>query len=217
MKKIFVGIAAGPGIGISTAERFACEGFAVVLASRTARKVDALAQELRAKGYEAEARTVDAGDPASVARLIAEVEAGHGAIDVIHYNGASLRMAGLDAQPNDAIIGDLALNAGGALAAVKAVVPGMAEKGSGTILINCGGFAFYPSADFLTLSMGKAALRAMALALAPVLEPKGIRIASLHVMGVVKPEDAVAIGDEFWKLYDCPADRFVPEVNYTPV
>ena len=69
--KTFLSIGAGPGMGLATAERFAREGFRIVLSARNAGKTDALAGDLRAKGHTVETRTVEAGDPDSVAALVA--------------------------------------------------------------------------------------------------------------------------------------------------
>ncbi len=213
--KTFLSIGSGPGIGVSTAERFARGGFQVILTSRSGEKVEGLAEELKAKGYTAQGRTVDASDPASIASLIAGVEADHGAIDVIHYNAASLRLAGLDDQPADAINSDLAINVGGALATVQAIAPRMAERGAGTILITGGSFALNPNPALLTLSLGKAALRAMTIAIAPELLEKGIHLALLTVGGYVQPNTAIEIGEEFWKLYNQPKDAWTNEAGYT--
>ena len=60
--KTFLSIGAGPGMGLETAERFAREGFQVVLSARNAGKAQELADQLKAKGYKAEARTVDTSD-----------------------------------------------------------------------------------------------------------------------------------------------------------
>ena len=72
--KTFLGIGAGPGMGFATAERFAGEGFQVVLAARNASNTRELAGRLKSKGYKAETETVNASDPEGVARLIAHVE-----------------------------------------------------------------------------------------------------------------------------------------------
>jgi NADP-dependent 3-hydroxy acid dehydrogenase YdfG len=47
MAGLFLGIGAGPGIGLSTARRFAIEGFRVVLAARKVERLEALADDLR--------------------------------------------------------------------------------------------------------------------------------------------------------------------------
>ena len=70
--KTFLSIGSGPGMGLATAERFAKEGFQVVLSARNAMKTQELAHQLNAKGFKAEARTVDVADPSSVASLVAD-------------------------------------------------------------------------------------------------------------------------------------------------
>ena len=60
--KIFLSIGTGPGIGLATAEKFAKEGFCIIVSARTTEKVNSFAEQLKAKGYQAQARTVDASD-----------------------------------------------------------------------------------------------------------------------------------------------------------
>ena len=120
MMKTFLSIGSGPGIGFATAERFAKEGFHVVLSARTAEKTSALVEKLKAKGYSAEAKTVDAGNPASVTALVSAVEKQQGAIDVLHYNAAFIRQATIATQPVESFNSDLAVNIGGSLAATQA-------------------------------------------------------------------------------------------------
>ena len=160
--KTFVSIGAGPGMGMATAERFAKEGFRIVLASRASGTSQQLADELKSKGCTAEAKAVEAGDMASVASLIDSVQKQYGTIEVIHYNAASMRQSTILNQPRETFVPDLAVNIGGALAAIQAVAPGMIKQGSGSILLTGGGFALEPSPDFISLSIGKAGIRAPA-------------------------------------------------------
>jgi len=97
--KTFLGVGSGPGIGLATAERFAREGFRIVLSGRNPAKTATLAQRLTAQGYEAHIRTVDAGDPSSVASMVVDVERSFDGIDVMHYNAASMRKAGITDRP----------------------------------------------------------------------------------------------------------------------
>lgn len=97
--KTFLSIGTGPGIGLATAERFAKEGFHVILSARNVEKTQSLVEKLKAKGYSAEAKTVDASNPASVAALVASADEEHGSIDVLHYNAAALRQATISSQP----------------------------------------------------------------------------------------------------------------------
>jgi NAD(P)-dependent dehydrogenase (short-subunit alcohol dehydrogenase family) len=214
--KTFLSIGAGPGIGFATAERFAREGFQIVLAARGAAKTHQLAEKLKSKGHTAEARTVDSGDPESVAKLVAEVEKQYGSIDVLHYNAASIRKATLAEQPRNTFVDDLAVNIGGALVAAQAVAPKMEERKSGAILLTGGGFALAPHPDYLSLSIGKAGIRALAVGLFEPFREKGIHVATLTISALVSPEseEAAAIGEHFWRLYDQPKEAWTAEARY---
>jgi short-subunit dehydrogenase len=213
---IFLSIGSGPGIGFATAERFAREGFQVILSARNAAKTRKLADQLNAKGYKAEAQTVDAGVPWSVTSLIVEVEKQFGSIDVLHYNAASIRKATLAGQPPDTFNADLAVNIGGALVAAQAVASKMSERRSGTILLTGGGFALQPHAEYLSLSIGKAGLRALGQGLFESLKEKGIHIATVTVATLVNPGsgDAAAIADKFWLLQNEPRGSWTAELRY---
>jgi NAD(P)-dependent dehydrogenase (short-subunit alcohol dehydrogenase family) len=74
---------AGRGIGRATAERFAREGAAVVLAARGAEETGALAEELCASGATALAVCADVADEASVVALMERVVGELGRLDVL--------------------------------------------------------------------------------------------------------------------------------------
>ena len=216
--KTFLSIGAGPGMGFATAERFAKEGFQVVLAARSVAKTQDLTERLIAKGYTASVRKVDSGDPNSVAELVAEVRKQHGSIDVLHYNAASARKATLSEQPRDSFNEDLAVNIGGALVAAQAVAPKMEEQKSGAILLTGGGFALAPSPDFLSVSIGKAGIRALAHGLFEPFREMGIHVATVTVCTFVAPgsKEAAAVAEQFWQLYSQPKDSWTVETNYVP-
>jgi NAD(P)-dependent dehydrogenase (short-subunit alcohol dehydrogenase family) len=215
--KTFLSIGSGPGMGLATAERFAKEGFQVVLSARNAAKTQELAEQLKAKGYKVEARTVDSADLSSVAALVADVEKQFDFIDVLHYNAASMRRATLAEQPRDTFVSDLAVNIGGALAAAQAVAPKMSKRRSGTILLTGGGFALAPNADYLSLSIGKAGIRALAHGLFESFKEKGIHVATVTVATLVSPgsKEAEAVGEHFWQLHNQPSGSWTAEVTYS--
>ena len=65
--------------------------------------------------------------------------------------------------------------------------------------------AITPYADYLPLSMDKAALRAMVQALTPVLNAKGIYIGTVQVTGVIGSNEKFAplnIAEKFFELYE---------------
>jgi NAD(P)-dependent dehydrogenase (short-subunit alcohol dehydrogenase family) len=214
--KTFLSIGSGAGIGFATAERFAKEGFQVALSNRTLPKGRELADRLKAKGYRAEARTVDTADPESVAALIADVQRELGAIDVLHYNTASMREATLTEQPRDTFGADLAVNIGGALVAAQAAGRQMRERGSGTILLTGGGYSLKPSPQFISLSIGKAGIRALTLGTFESLKQEGIHIATVTIEVAIKPDsqDAERVAELFWRLHSEPIARWTAEVKY---
>ena len=97
----------------------------------------------------------------------------------------------------------------GALAAIKYFAPYMVKRRKGTILLTGGGLALAPSAEYLSLSIGKAGIRCLAQALFPQLSAKGIHIATLRVAMMVRPgsEQAVAAAEAFWNLHAEPEGR----------
>ena len=214
--KTFLSIGSGPGMGYATAARFAREGFQIVLSARNLAKTQEQANRLKAKGYHVDVRTVDSADPESIAALINEVQKHCGSIDVLHYNAASIRNATVAEQPRATFNQDLATNVGGALVATQAVARQMSERGSGTILLTGGGFSLAPNPEYISLSIGKAGLRAMTLGMFESLKQKGIHIATVTVHTAVTPDskEAEAVGEHFWQLHSQPVGKWTAEVKY---
>lgn len=214
--KTFLSIGTGPGIGYETAARFAKEGYCVILSARNLNKLNTLADSLKATGAHVETRTVDAGNPVNVTALVNEVESSFGSIDVIHYNAANLHQDTVDTQALDTFNTDLAVNIGGALAAIQAVKPKMETQGAGTVLLTGGGFGIYPSPDYLSLSIGKAGIRALALGLFESCKDKNIHVATVTVCTFVSPEtqQTADIAEHFWKLHSQPQTEWAAEVMY---
>lgn len=214
--KTFISIGTGPGIGLATAERFGQEGYRVILAARSSEKVNAMAGALRAKGIEAFAVTVDAAQPDSIARLLAEVEVSYGSIDVLHYNAAIMREATLADQPVDTFNSDLAVNIGGALSASKIALCTMSSRGEGTILLTGGIFAMNPNPDYLSLSIGKAGIRALTLGMYESAREQNIHMATVTVAAYVQPgsPEAAGIADAFWSLHIQAKEEWIAEVVY---
>lgn len=215
--KVFLSIGTGPGIGFTTAERFAQDGFIVILSARTQEKTRQLSEQLRTKGYQAEAEQVDATDVKAILSLVERVRQKYGNIDVLHYNAAVLRQAALREQSAESFYADTAVNISGALAAAWSVAPVMEEAGAGTILLTGGYFGIEPNPDFLSLSVGKAGIRAIALALFEPLKQKNIHVGTVTVAAYVSPQtrEAREIGERFFSLYEQPADKWVPELDYS--
>jgi NADP-dependent 3-hydroxy acid dehydrogenase YdfG len=215
--KNFLSIGAGIGIGLATAERFAQEGYRVILSARNTEKVAEMAAELSAKGYTVAVESVDVANSDNVARLIADVESRFGFIDTIHYNAASRRRTTIDSLDAVGFQYDLSVNLNGAYATILAALPTMQREAEGTILLTGGGFALAPSPEFIAMSAGKAGIRALALGLFDDLKKRGVHIATVTVCAYVEPdsEAATAVANEFFQLRAQERDAWTAEATFT--
>ncbi|MGV1867320.1 MULTISPECIES: SDR family oxidoreductase [unclassified Rhizobium] len=214
--KTFLSIGSGPGIGIATAERFAKEGFRVVLTSRNLAKLTTSAYQLREAGHTVETATADAGDLASIKTLIEDTESRFGSVDVLHFNSASMHQNTIETQKADTFVPDLTINIGAALVAIQTASHGMLARGEGSLLLTGGIFGVKPHPDFLSLSIGKAGLRATALGLFEPFRERGVHVATVTVGAMISAgsDESRPIAEAFWKLHDQPRESWVPEVAY---
>jgi NAD(P)-dependent dehydrogenase (short-subunit alcohol dehydrogenase family) len=174
-------VGSGPGISGSVARGLAASGLRVGLAARNIEKLAPLAAEIGAERF-----TVDASDPAAVARLFEEADARLGTPDVVLYN-ASARAPGpiADLDP-EAVRKAVEISAFGGFLVVQQAARRMIPQGSGAILLTGASASVkgYPlSAAF---AMGKFALRGLAQSVARELGPKGIHVAHFVIDGGVR-------------------------------
>src|SRR3954452_15988947 len=169
---------AGAGISASFARALAREGFAVALAARRAGKLDALCAEIGATAH-----ACDAVDPASVARLFAELDRAGAAPDVVLYN-ASARVRGpfVDLDP-DAVRNALLVTAFGGYLVAQEAARRMLAKGAGAIFFTGASASVKGYAGSAPFAMGKFALRGLAESLARELAPKGVHVAHFVIDG----------------------------------
>ena len=83
---LITGGASVPGLGSATAKRFAEEGAVVYLTDRDGAGAEKVAAGIRATGGKAHALTHDVTSEADWDRVMAAIEAGHGALDIIVNN-----------------------------------------------------------------------------------------------------------------------------------
>src|ERR1700738_66084 len=214
MAGLFLGIGAGPGIGLSTARRFAAEGFRVVLAARKVERLEALADDLR-RGPNAgvEIASVDCSDSLQVGGLVDRYGPD---LDVVHYNAAVIRAQTLQEQSLASIAEDTEVNIASALVAVRQAGAAMVSRRGGSILLTGGMLGVKPVSNLLTLSVGKAGLRCAAEALFPDFAAQGVHIAVLTIGTGITPgsKSAEEVGEAFWRLHAQPRHQWVWEASY---
>jgi NAD(P)-dependent dehydrogenase (short-subunit alcohol dehydrogenase family) len=173
--KVIVVAGVGPGLGRSIALASAREGADVVLAARTAARLDDVAKEVTALGRRGLAVPTDLADAAAVERLRDT------ALDAL----AMPPIKALGEVGLDAVSASFDANVVAALRLTRLFVPALAESKGSVVMINS------MVLRFSQLTMGpykltKAALLAMAQSLATELGPQGIRVNSVapgHIWG----------------------------------
>jgi len=130
--KVVIVTGAGDGIGRAAAREFAEKGAKLVLID--VKGVDAIGDELKAKGAEVIAAAMDVRDGAAWGKLVDEILATFGTIDAL-VNNAGVAVPGDTAADVSEDVWDkiMDVNAKGVWLGMKAVLPTMIEKKSGKI------------------------------------------------------------------------------------
>jgi short-subunit dehydrogenase len=175
-------VGAGEGLGQSLAAAFARKGFDVALLSRSEKGSAAAVEAARRANPGAQVRfiAVDAAKPQTVEdglRRLARETAG---VDVLVYNvRGDLRLKPPLAIEYAELREVLEIEVVGALAAAKAVMPAMVEKGRGTVIFSSATAALRGSASNSLYAIGKFGLRALAQSLAKAYARDGVHV--VHV------------------------------------
>ena len=184
--KVIVVAGVGAGLGRSIALAAAREGADVVLAARTAERLDEVAKEVDGLGRRAVAVPTDLADAAAQERLAEAARNSFGRIDGLVYNALAMPpIKGLGAVPLEALSASFDGNVVSALRLTRLFTPLLEESQGAVVMVNS------MVVRFSQLGMGpykltKAALLAMAQSLATEFGPRGIRVNSVapgHIWG----------------------------------
>ncbi len=210
-------VGAGPGVALGVAKRFAREHFRISLVARRAESLQNLQQELADDGTDVSTYTADVANFGQLRQTLSTVLAERGPATVLLYNPSVYREADALTLDPEVFLQDMRTDVAGLLVAVQAVAPAMQQVGSGTVLVTGGSTALQPYGPLTSLSVGKAAVRNMAECVRQTLEPAGIRVGTVTIMGAVGSNDHFApdrIAEAFWAMYQQPQDQWQFETVY---
>jgi NAD(P)-dependent dehydrogenase (short-subunit alcohol dehydrogenase family) len=194
--KVAVITGAGAGIGRATAELFAEEGAAVVIAERDEATGQDAAERIEQSGGKALFVRTDVADEPSVARMAAEAEAAFGAIHILVNNAAIFILRGIEATPEE-WRQILDVNVMGPALVAKHVVPAIRKAGGGAIVNLASISSFIAQPNYVTYNTTKTAILGMTRCMAMDLAPDHIRVNAI-CPGVVWTQivecQAVAMG-----------------------
>jgi NAD(P)-dependent dehydrogenase (short-subunit alcohol dehydrogenase family) len=207
-------IGVGPGIGLSVARRVARQGLAVGLIARSQATVAAALSAL--DGSHAFGVTADAADEHGLRAALDELVERVGVPELLVYNVALIRADAIGDLSAQQHLDALAVNVVGAMTTAAHIGPRMAREGRGTIVITGGMPETKPG--YASLSLGKAAVRALVALLDQTYGPAGVHAATVTVYGAVGPGtpfDPDDIAEEYWRLHTQPAGAWEREVAFT--
>jgi dehydrogenase/reductase SDR family member 4 len=157
--KVALVTGASKGIGQAIAEYYAAAGAKVIVSSRKQEAVDAVATEIKKKGFEATAIACHMGDMSDVQRLAESAISKYGTIDILVNNAATNPVFGpVVDTTQEAFDKIISVNVKGPFELVKKIYPLMKEKKSGSIINISSIGGLRPEAGLGIYSMSKAAL-----------------------------------------------------------
>ena len=198
---VCVVVGVGPGNGSALAQRFSSAGHPVALLARRT----GTSQSLAASLPNARAYACDITDPQAIQHTFQSIPTDLGThIDTVIYNAGSGSWGTIDEVNEQHFEAAWRTNAYGAFVVTKAVLDGMKQRGSGSIIF-IGATSSRRGMPFTTaFAPAKAAQRILAESLARTLWPKGIHVGLLVIDGAVDIP-----GKDHGTLKDKPKEFFV--------
>jgi short-subunit dehydrogenase len=186
MSTSIVVLGAGPGLGKAVAQRFAAEGYDVVVVARRRTPLERLADELRGRGS-VHVICADLSDPAAVPALAAQVRSSVGEPDVLYYAPT----------PDGGFVPAAELTSGQAAAfmpmtyytlvdLVREFLPGMLLRGRGAILTAQGASSTHGQPHRSGPGPAQAAQRNYLQSLQGELADTGVYVGMLYVGAIIE-------------------------------
>ena len=168
---------ASSGIGLATARLLAGDGYSVIATSRSIDRLEGLRQEAEEQGLPIRTVELDINSDASVEEVMPGLVRDAGGIDALVNNAGYGLRGPLHSVSTEEIRAQFETNVFAALRLTRAVLPGMVEKGKGTV-VNVGsvvGRIGMPLSG--AYSASKFALEGMSESMRMELWPLGVRVA----------------------------------------
>ena len=186
---------AGRGIGAATALALAEAGADVVLASRTADQLEAIAEQVRGFGRRAVVAATDVNDTDATAALVDRAVAEFGRLDIVVNNaGGTMPRPVLDTSPGY-LERAFHFNVTSAFVLSKAAVPHLLVSGSGAIVNISSAIGRLRDRGMVAYGTAKAALAHMTRLLAADLAPR-VRVNAIAVGSVATSALEVVLTDD---------------------
>ena len=174
--KVIVVTGASSGIGRAIAQLFAAQGAQLVLAARSADRLNKIAGEI---GGNPLTLAIDLAKPADVERMIAETISHFGRVDVLMANAGVYISENLSEGDPDAWDNMIAVNVNSVFRSVRGVLPTMISQKSGDIIVTSSIAGHQAMRAEPVYSATKHALQAFVHGVRRQIAPHNIRIGSI--------------------------------------
>jgi 3-dehydrosphinganine reductase len=171
------------GIGLATARLLADRGATVSLVARGADRLEAAAGELRERGATVHTRAADVADRAALTTALDELVAAAGPCEVLVSSAGLARPGRFLELPDDVFRQMIEVDYFGTLYALRSVVPGMVERGRGSVVAVSSAAGLLGIYGYSAYGPAKFAVRGLMESLRAELAPHGVHV------GVVYPPD----------------------------
>ena len=169
------------GIGLETALAFARRGDTTYATMRNLAKADRLLERAKEDDVTVELLALDVTDDTSVAAAITQIEADHGAVDVLVNNAGIGHDGAVENIDIDDARAVMETNLWGAVRTIRAALPAMRAKGAGVIINVTSVAGRVPGTGYMGwYSASKHALNALSEALTMELQGLGVRVACIE-------------------------------------
>jgi NAD(P)-dependent dehydrogenase (short-subunit alcohol dehydrogenase family) len=229
------------GIGGAVAQKFAKEGFFVVLTTRTAANASALGQAIAAQGGDSMIVEMDLVSQASISQAFATIRAAVGDPHVVVYNAGYLE--GRDLPPDKELLEHIPVEmfettqhiaSRGPFLVAKEVLPAMRKRGEGSFLItnNSSSLRGRKRMTGQSLYYPRTMMRTLAQVLTEEYSEHGVHVANVVIDGLIdspgtralpraqkNPEivmNPVKIAEAFYYLHTQDKSCWTHELQLTP-
>ena len=229
------------GVGGAISQKFASEGFLVVLTTRSASNAAALQAAIGEQGGESIIVELDLASPDSISSAFAQIREEVGDPDVLVYNAGYLE--GRDLPPEKELLEHIPfemfetaqhISSSGPFLVVKEVLPTMRERGEGSILFSNNSSSLRGRKRYTGQSLyyPRVLMRTLAQALTEEYSEYGVHVANVVIDGTIDspgtramprgqqhPElliNPTAIADAFYYLHTQDKSCWTHELQLTP-
>lgn len=233
-----VGVGAERGIGAAVCRRFAAGGCHVLVAGRTASKIEQVVEGIRASGGSAQAVVTDTTSEPDVERLF-DLAMAPGPrcdpVDAVVFNAGNNQIIDFRSLTAEQFEGFWRVGCFGGFLVGREAARRMAPLGRGTVIFTGASGSLRGKPGFAHFAAAKAGLRMISQSMAREFGPQGLHVAHVLIDGGVNGErlrqaipgmveqrgedgllDVDAIADTYWHLHQQPRTAWAQEIDLRP-